>query len=83
MPAPLLHLRLEVGRLRKIVAWRWRRELLLGTSGGGKEAPPFFGVFGIILSEPQSKPGIKTVYPEPCEELRRRPKLFMAGIVPY
>ena len=26
--------------------------------------------------ESQSKPGIQMVYPEPCEELRRRPQLF-------
>ena len=23
------------------------------------------------------------VYPEPCKELRRRPQLFMVGVVPY
>ena len=33
--------------------------------------------------ESQSKPGTKMVYPEPCQELRRRPQLVMAGIVPY
>ena len=34
-------------------------------------------------SESQSKPGIKMVYPEPCKEVRRRPQLFLVGIVPY
>ena len=33
--------------------------------------------------ESQSKPGVKMVFPEPCKALRRRPQLFMAGIVPY
>ena len=33
--------------------------------------------------ESQSKPGTMVVIPEPCKELRRRPQLFMAGIVPY
>ena len=33
--------------------------------------------------EPQSKPGIKMVYPEACKELRRRPQLFLAGTAPY
>ena len=33
--------------------------------------------------ESQSNPGTKMVYPEPCKELRRRPQLFLAGIVPY
>ena len=33
--------------------------------------------------ESQSKPGTKMVDPEPCKELRRRPRLFMAGIVLY
>ena len=32
--------------------------------------------------ESQSKPGINMVDPEPCKELRRRPQLFPAGIVP-
>ena len=34
-------------------------------------------------TESQSKPGTKMVYPEPCTGLRRRPQLFMVGIVPY
>ena len=35
-------------------------------------------------SESQSKPGIKMVHPEPCEELQqRRPQLFLVGIVHY
>ena len=34
-------------------------------------------------SESFSKPGTKMVNPEPCKELKRRPHLFMAGIVPY
>ena len=33
--------------------------------------------------ESPSKPGIKMVYPEPCKELRRRPQLLIAEIVPY
>ena len=33
--------------------------------------------------ESQSKPGTKMVDPEPCKELRRRPQLYIAGIVPY
>ena len=33
--------------------------------------------------ESQSKPGTKMVYPEPCTGLRRRPQLFLVGIVPY
>ena len=33
--------------------------------------------------ESQSKPGSKMVDPEPCKESRRRPQLFVAGIVPY
>ena len=47
---------------------------------------PSFGhvpVSSVGSVESQSKPGIKMVYPEPCKELRRRPQLFMAGIVPY
>ena len=32
--------------------------------------------------ESQSKPGIQTVYPEPCEELKRRPQLVLAGTAP-
>ena len=38
--------------------------------------------FSPIL-ESQSKPGAKMVYPESCTGLRRRPQLFMGGIVPY
>ena len=37
-------------------------------------------------AESQSKPGIKTIDPEPYKELGRRPwrpQLFMVGIVPY
>ena len=37
----------------------------------------------IDTHESQSKPGTKMVDPEPCKELRRRPQLFIAGIVPY
>ena len=33
--------------------------------------------------ESKSKPGTKMVYPKPCTALRRRPQLFMVGIVPY
>ena len=33
--------------------------------------------------ESQSKPGTQMVDPEPCKELRRRPQLYVAGIVPY
>ena len=32
--------------------------------------------------ESQSKPGTKMGYPQPCKELRMRPQLFLAGIVP-
>ena len=35
------------------------------------------------LKGSKSKPGIKMVYPEPCKEFRRRPQLFMVGIIPY
>ena len=31
--------------------------------------------------ESQSKRGTKMVYPEPCKELRRRPQLFVVGII--
>ena len=33
--------------------------------------------------ESRPKPGIKMVDPEPCKESRRRPLIFMVGIVPY
>ena len=38
---------------------------------------------GESQSKPVTKPGTKMVYPEPCKELRRRPQLFLAGVVPY
>ena len=41
-------------------------------------------VMGPEATESQSKPGIKmVVIPEPCKEFRRRPQLFLIGIVPY
>ena len=41
-------------------------------------------VLVVATSESQSKPRIKMVeIPEPCKELRRRPQLFIIGIISY
>ena len=40
-------------------------------------------VAGCSSLESKSKPAIEMGDPEPCKELRRRPQLFLAGIVPY
>ena len=37
----------------------------------------------VALVESQSKPGMKTVYPEPCTGFGRRPKQIRAGTAPY
>ena len=57
----------------------------------GRPAAPllgsdFNGLTRLILQirlESQSKPGTGMVHPDPGKEFRRRPQLFLVGIVPY